>query len=96
MLKKRRFRKVNVVKVTFSLSADTAGETVHVVGDFTDWQGRPMQRQKDGTWRATLDLAPGSEYQFRYLVDGERWINDPEADRYEPNPFGDENSVVTT
>jgi hypothetical protein len=39
-------------------------------------------------------LEPGHDYQFRYLVDGETWLNDPAADKYVPNPFGSENSVV--
>jgi len=38
----------------------------------------------------------GREYAFRYRVDGERWENDPGADKYVPNPFGSDNSVVVT
>jgi hypothetical protein len=29
-----------------------------LVGDFTDWQGVPMTRQDDGSWRNTLALPP--------------------------------------
>ena len=97
MLKKRRFKKQNVVKVTFVLPPEVEGDTVHLVGEFNDWQtSHAMRRQKDDSWRITLDLEPGREYQFRYLVDGQRWLNDPEADKYVPNPYGDENSVVVT
>ena len=54
-----------------------------------------MRHQKDGSFSATLDLPAGREYQFRYLIDGEVWISDPEADKYSFSPFGDcENSVV--
>jgi 1,4-alpha-glucan branching enzyme len=55
-----------------------------------------MKRQKDGSWRTTVDLATDGEYQFRYLIDGRQWLNDPEADGYTPNPYGDQNSIVTT
>ena len=97
MLKKRRFKKQNVVKVTFVLPPEVEAEIVHLVGEFNDWQtSHAMRRQKDDSWRITLDLEPGREYQFRYLVDGQRWLNDPEADKYVPNPYGDENSVVVT
>jgi 1,4-alpha-glucan branching enzyme len=96
MLKKRRFKKQNVVKVTFQLPADVEGDTVHLVGDFNDWQtsSHAMRQQKDGSWRITMDLAPDGRYQFRYLVDGEKWFNDEQADLYVPNPHGGENSVV--
>lgn len=97
MLKKRRFKKENAVKVTFVLSPEVKGDSVHLVGEFNDWQtSHAMRRQKDGNWRITVDLEPGREYQFRYLVDGQRWLNDPDADKYVPNPYGDENSVVVT
>jgi len=67
------------------------------MGEFNDWQtSQAMRRQKDGSWRITVDLEPGREYQFRYLVDGQRWLNDPQADNYVPNPYGDQNSVVVT
>ena len=52
-----------------------------------------MRRRKDGTFAATVRLAPG-HYQFRYYVDAERWVNDWSADGYEPNGFGSDNSVV--
>lgn len=97
MLKKRRFKKQNVVKVTFVLPPEVEGDTVHLVGEFNDWQtSQAMRRQKDGSWRVTVSLEPGGEYEFRYLVDGQRWLNDSQADKYVPSPYGDQNSVVVT
>lgn len=96
MLKKRRFSKENVVKVTFSLPPEMARESVRIVGEFNRWEGTPLERQKDGSWRTTLALDPGREYQFRYLVDGERWVNEPMADHYVNNPYGEDNSVIRT
>ena len=96
-MKKRRFRRENVVKVTFVLPPEIEGDSVHLVGEFNDWQtSHAMRKQKDGSWRITVGLAPHGEYQFRYLVDGQRWLNDPLADRYVPNPYGGQNSVVVT
>jgi 1,4-alpha-glucan branching enzyme len=96
MLRKTRRNAEGCVRVKFELPAEVGGEVVHLVGDFTDWQGRPMKRGKDGAWTTTVDLEPGRSYEFRYLVDGERWENDWQADRYVPGPFGTENSVVET
>lgn len=96
MLKKKRFVKDNVVKVTFELPADAARESVRVVGEFNAWEGTRLEHQKDGSWRTTIALSPGRQYEFRYLIDNERWLNDPRADGYVRNPYGEDNSVVST
>ncbi len=96
MLAKTRLARNGHVRVTFVLPEPKAG-AVHLVGDFTDWQAsKPMRRARDGTWRAEINLEPGREYGFRYLIDGTRWTNDPAADKYVPNPYGSDNSVVVT
>ena len=98
-LKKKPLKSKPVCKVTFTLDKEQARDaaTVHLVGEFNDWdiQAAPLRRQKDGSFTVTLDLDTGREYQFRYLINGEIWISDPEADKYAFSPFGDcENSVV--
>ena len=55
-----------------------------------------MKKQKEKSWRLTVNLEPASEYQFRYLLNEQEWFNDPEADSYVPNPYGEQNSVVIT
>lgn len=98
MLNKRRIKKDNVVKVTFvAPDQEAAGASmVEVAGDFTNWEPAVMNKRPQGDWRITFDLQPEREYEFRYRVDGERWINDPEADDHRENPFGEQNSVVQT
>ncbi len=98
MLKKQYLKTKSVCKVTFSLPAAVQGETVFLVGDFNNWDEKatPMKRQKDGSFNTVIDLEKGREYQFRYLVNGTEWHNDWEADRYVPNPFSGDNSVVIT
>ncbi len=96
MLSKKRLARNGHVRVTFVLP-EPAADAVHLVGDFTDWQAsKAMRRSKDGSWSAAYDLEPGREYGFRYLIDGTRWANDPAADKYVPNPYGSDNSVVVT
>jgi hypothetical protein len=53
-----------------------------------------MKRLKNGSFTATLFLSPDSGYEFRFLLDGLTWENDPRADKYAPNIYGSENSVV--
>lgn len=98
MLSKRRIKKDNIVKVTFVAPEGDTSDTdlVEIAGDFTNWEPTTMKRRPQGDWRATFDLEPEREYEFRYRVGGERWVNDPEADGQRDNPFGDQNSVVQT
>jgi len=55
-----------------------------------------MKRLKDGRFAARRALDPGARYEYRYLVNGETWINDAQAEQYVPNPHGSDNCVVTT
>jgi hypothetical protein len=86
---------VPTVPVTFTLPAEVGAGDVALCGDFNNWDTGPIPliRETDG-WQVTVPLAPGSSYRFRYLLDGERWENAWDADRYEPNPYGSDNSVV--
>jgi len=98
-LKKQFLKSRAVCKVTFKLSREAAREakTVHVVGEFNNWDvyATPMKSLKNGSFTVTIDLERGREYQFRYLVDETRWENDWDADKYLPSHFGNcENSVV--
>jgi 1,4-alpha-glucan branching enzyme len=67
---------------------------VHLVGDFNGWDeaSHPMERQENGTHEAILKLSPG-EYEFKYKC-GCAWFNERGADKYVPNCWGSENSVV--
>jgi 1,4-alpha-glucan branching enzyme len=77
---------------TFAFSAPNA-MSVQLVGDFTQWQERPINLLKgaDGVWRTTVDLSPGTHH-YRFLVDGQ-WRDDPECTLRAPNPFGGENMM---
>ena len=84
------------VDVTFTLPGEVGAGNVALCGDFNGWSADniALQRGHDGAWQVTVPLEPGS-YRYRYLLDGERWENSWHAERYEPNPFGSTNSVVT-
>ena len=98
-LSKRYVKTRGISKVTFRLPAAAAPEAARVclVGDFNGWdpEATPMTRLKNGEYKVTVDLEPGRAYGYRYLIDGETWENDWEADRYAPSGFADaENSIV--
>lgn len=95
MLEKTFTPKRTICKVTFSIPADWAEEKVNLAGDFNDWDEEAESMElKDGKWEITMRLKPENNYRFKYLVDGKLWKNDDDADSYESNIHGTEDSVV--
>ena len=98
-IKKEYLKSKKVCKVTFRLPriAATDAKSVCIVGDFNHWNlyANPMKKLKNGNYTVTLELQPGREYQFRYLIDESKWVNDWNADKYVKSPYTDsDNSVV--
>lgn len=96
---KKTLKSKPVTKVTFKADKKVVNgaKNVSVVGEFNNWnpEANPMKALKTGGFSTTIELASDSEYQFRYLVDGEQWINEPKADKEVPSQFADaSNSVV--
>jgi hypothetical protein len=100
MLKKKYLKSHKAWSVVFELPKAECPQGVKVkrvnlMGDFNDWKpsSTPMSLNQD-VYAASLELDPGHDYQFRYLINGKVWCNDWHADTYIPNLFGDENCVV--
>ncbi len=98
-IKKQYLKTRPVCKVRFKLSGIEAklAAKASVVGEFNDWDIRatPMEKLKDGTFTATVDLEIGRDYQFRYLLDESIWETDFTADKFVQTPFTNgENSIV--
>ena len=96
MITKKYLKSKPVVKVTFDVTADA--KKVFLAGEFNDWSqdATPMRKSKEGTFRTTLDLEPGKEYQFRYVTGENTWMNDEAADKFVANNLTfEDNSVVT-
>ncbi len=74
-------------KVNFQLDATIAGEASGAIllGDFNNWdseKGSALKKQKDGSFKASIELEAGQSYQYRYLLNDGRWVNDSNADAY--------------
>jgi 1,4-alpha-glucan branching enzyme len=98
-LKKQYLKSKPVCKVTFNFERTETllAESVHLVGEFNDWdiEAHPMKKLKNGKFTTSVTLESGKEYQYRYLLNKTEWVNDGKADKYIPTPFGGEdNSVV--
>jgi hypothetical protein len=98
-IKKEFLKDENICRVTFRLPKAAAPDAkrVCIVGDFNNWDihANPMNMLENGDYSIVLDLEPGKEYQFRYLIDESKWENDWKADKYVKSSHGDsDNSVV--
>jgi len=73
---------------------DPSATVVTVVGDFNKWdlKARPLKRDAGGLWKVTRRLAPG-RYQYKFVINGERWEEDPLNLHRVQNEYGSFNSV---
>ena len=68
-------------KVTFILPAETVGGASEglLVGEFNNWnqaEAVQLQKKEDGSMIAEIALIAGKSYQYRYLLNDGRWVND--------------------
>lgn len=77
-------------RVSFSLPV-RATTSVALVGDFTGWQPRPMER-RGGRWVLELVLEPGLHH-FGFLIDG-NWAVPPNAPGLVEDGWGRRNASV--
>ncbi|AFK02584.1 hypothetical protein Emtol_1438 [Emticicia oligotrophica DSM 17448] len=96
LLIKRKYN-MSSKKIDFLLPADVAaGATSGILlGNFNNWdsnQGVALKKQKDGSLKATVTLQAGL-YEYRYLLNDGRWVNDTQASKYIPE-FAVENCVI--
>ncbi len=85
-IKKQYLKSKPVCKVTFRLNKKNVGEArkACVAAEFNGWNvdKTPMKALKNGDFTVTVALDKGREYQYRYVIDGNHWITDDEADKY--------------
>ena len=81
------------VLVTFMIDDE---RPVSVVGDFNDWDPHrdPFVEELDGRRYVTVSVPADTVTCFRYLAAGGEFYNDPAADRYEPNGYGQTHGIL--
>lgn len=89
-LHKPQSQKEFVVKFVY---VDPNAKSVHVLGDFNGWQQTPLKRQAGGMWTLTLPMAEG-QYNYQFLVDGQKFVTDPSAPEETDDGFGQTDSVL--
>jgi 1,4-alpha-glucan branching enzyme len=81
--------------VMFSIYEPKA-DRVHVVGDFNNWSttADPLyNREGDGLWAITIPLSAG-RYEYKFLIDSEKWVPDPGNPEWVDDGFDGKNSVL--
>lgn len=89
--------RVDTVQLVRFVFVATDARSVALVGDFNGWDRtavRLTRARTGGVWSATVQLPPG-RHEYAFLVDGERWVADPNAPSSIEDEFGVESSVVT-
>lgn len=88
-------------KVSFRLAAEFVADASEgiLLGEFNNWnpeEGVQLQKNEDGSMAADIALVSGRSYQYRYLLNDGRWINDYTRTTTWVEAFGHyvENSVV--
>ena len=84
----------SVVYVQFVLEAPGA-RSVQVAGDFSEWEPEFTLEDVDGDgiWTGRVPVQPGV-HSYMFLIDGNEWLTDPRADRYQDDGFGNRNAVL--
>ncbi|MEN8192910.1 MAG: isoamylase early set domain-containing protein [Bacteroidota bacterium] len=97
---KKTTLKSNKCKISFKIDAEAAKDFTNasLVGDFNNWDPSKdvmKKLKKDGSFSVQKTFEAGKEYQFKYVLDGSQWNNDPEADKFTETQFADsQNSVL--
>ncbi len=80
---------------TFGIKCKVAAEQVEVVGLNGDWEkGITLNKKKDGSFAAEVNLPKNSRHEFKYRLNNSEWVNEPQGDGEVLNVFGTSNSLI--
>ena len=75
---------------------DDAAVSVSVAGDFNQWNqlATPLERNGAGLWSTEVLVPRAGRFEYKFIVDGKRWIEDPSNGMKTPDNHGGLNSVL--
>lgn len=99
-IKKQFLKSKDAYKITWTINKSTAGSAkkIHLAGDFNEWSEDDAEftAMKNGSFKYVTELSKDSQYQFRYLIDGQQWVNEKDADGFVDNQIsGEQNCLIT-
>lgn len=75
---------------------DDGAESVSVAGDFNRWSHvtTPLKRNGPGLWTTEIAAPRAGRLEYKFIINGQRWIEDPSNGLKAPDNFGGLNSVL--
>ena len=75
---------------------DDLAHSVSLAGDFNDWaqQRTPLSKNPSGLWSAEIPAPSPGSYQYKFVVDGHHWLEDPSNGMKVSDNFGGLNSLL--
>lgn len=83
-------------EIIFTLHDPTA-QQVRLLGSWDGWQtpGLPLKQRAPGVWQAAQPLLAPGRYEYKFLLDGQRWLDDPANPHKTWDGFAGFNSVFS-
>jgi serine protease AprX len=74
---------------------DDDAKSVSVAGDFNRWSqfATPLKRNGSGLWSTEIVVPGTGRFEYKFIVNGQRWIEDPSNGMKAPDNYGGLNSV---
>ncbi|HEU0252431.1 MAG TPA: isoamylase early set domain-containing protein, partial [Pyrinomonadaceae bacterium] len=75
---------------------DDEADSVAVAGDFNNWSevATLLQRNGSGLWSTEIVIPRSGRFEYKFVVNERRWIEDPSNGMKALDQFGGFNSVI--
>jgi serine protease AprX len=75
---------------------DDSANSISVAGDFNDWNhmATPLKRNASGLWFTEIVAPRVGRFEYKFIIDGQRWLEDPSNGMKAPDHHGGLNSVL--
>lgn len=72
---------------------DDSATSISVAGDFNGWRQTPLKRNRSGLWSTEIVTPRTGRFEYKFIINGQRWIEDPGNGMKAPDNYGGLNSV---
>ena len=75
---------------------DDGAESVSVAGDFNEWvqDATPLKQNDSGLWSTEIAAPRAGRFEYKFIINGRRWLEDPSNGMKAPDNYGGLNSVL--
>ena len=73
---------------------DDSADSVSVAGDFNAWNPTALERNHSGLWFTAISAPRLGRFEYKFIINGRRWLEDPSNGMKTPDNYGGLNSVL--